>query len=129
MKTLEQVRKMYKSNTIDGRDLDRLIAFIPEEQLKDFGIELKEEYVGKHTAIEFTRENVLKQLAEDVDFGAEKAYYQRGISCWLMYEVVRMWNWILEEGLEDLTCEDNYAMPYFKATAEKYDIDISEWIE
>lgn len=128
MKTLEQVKEMYKSNTIDGRDLGRLAEFIPEEELKDFGLELKEEYVGTHKHIAFNRENILLQLQADVEFGAEKAYYERGISCWIMYEVVRMWNWILEEGLEDLECDNSYAMPYFIKTANKYEFDISEWL-
>ena len=31
VKTLEQVKKMYKSNTLDGRDIHRLVQFIPED--------------------------------------------------------------------------------------------------
>ena len=120
MKTLQQVKKMYKSQTIDGRDLSRLVQFIPEEELKDFGLELKEEYVGTHKNIEFTKENVLIQLEKDVDFGFKKALNQRGISAGLMAEVVQMWNWILEEGLEDFDHYPMYGLPIFKATAVKY---------
>jgi len=120
MKTLQQVKEMYKSNTLDGRDLHRLMQFIPEEQLKDFGMELKEEYIGKHTHIDFTKENILIQLEKDVDFGFEKALDQRGISASLMAEVVQMWNWILEEGLEDFDDYPMYGLPIFKATAVKY---------
>jgi hypothetical protein len=120
MKTLQQVKEMYKSQTIDGRDLSRLMQFIPEEELKYFGLELKDEYVGKHKHIEFTKENVLIQLAKDVDFGFEKALNQRGISAGLMAEVVQMWNWILEEGLEDFDDYPMYGLPIFKATAVKY---------
>jgi hypothetical protein len=125
MKTLNQIKEQYKSKTIDGRDLHRLMQFIPENELKDFGIELKEEYIGKHQHIQFTRENILKQLKEDVDFGFEKALDQRGISAGLMFAVVKMWNWVLEEGLEDWD-DNNYAMyglPLFKATAIKYEWD------
>ena len=120
MKTLQQVKEMYKSQTIDGRDLTRLMQFIPEEELKDFGLELKDEYVGTHKHIEFTKENVLIQLEKDVDFGFEKALNQRGISAGLMAEVVQMWNWILEEGLEDFDDYPMYGLPIFKATAVKY---------
>lgn len=127
MKTLDQVIKEYKSDTIDGwgPDLSRLCAFVPEDKLKYIGIELKDEYKGKHMTIPFTRENVLKQLERDVDFGFKKALGQRGISASLMFEVVRMWNWILEDGLEDWS-EYSYAMyglPLLKATAEKYGFD------
>ena len=120
MKTLQQVKEMYKSQTIDGRDLSRLMQFIPEAELKDFGLELKDEYVGTHKHIEFTKENVLIQLEKDVDFGFEKALNQRGISAGLMAEVVKMWNWILEEGLEDFDEYPMYGLPIFKATAVKY---------
>ena len=122
MKTLQQIKNQYKSETIDGRDLHRLAQFIPEKELKDFGIELKDEAVGTWEHIPFTRENILKQLKEDVAFGFEKALDCRGISSSLMFEVVKMWNWILEEGLENWP-DDNYAMyglPLFKATALKY---------
>lgn len=120
MKTLQQVKEMYKSKTIDGRDLSRLMQFIPEAELKDFGLELKDEYVGTHKYIELTKENILIQLEKDVDFGFEKALNQRGISAGLMAEVVQMWNWILEEGLEYFDDYPMYGLPIFKATAVKY---------
>lgn len=123
MKTLQQVKELYKSETLDGRDLDRLVRFIPESELKDLGIELKEEYVGTHEHIEFTKENVLTQLEKDVEFGFEKALDRRGISSGLMAEVVQMWNWILEEGLEDFEEYPMYGLPIFKATAVKYGFD------
>lgn len=122
MKTLEQIASSYKSETLDGRDLHRLSRFIPEERLPEFGLELHEEDVGKHVAIEFTRENILKQLEKDVEFGFEKALGRRGISSSLMFNVVMMWNWILEEGLEDFDEDDyaQYGLPLFKATAVKH---------
>jgi hypothetical protein len=122
MKNLEQIKTLYKSQTLDGRDLNRLLQFIPEDQLHEFGIKLKDEYVGTHSNIEFSKENILKQLKEDVEFGFEKALNQRGISSSLMFAVVEMWNWILEEGLEDFDGENYayYGLPLFKATAVKY---------
>ncbi|MBT2142728.1 MULTISPECIES: hypothetical protein [unclassified Rhodanobacter] len=123
MKTLEQIASQYKSNTLDGRDLNRLMDFIPENQLGDFGITLKPEYIGTHEHKPLTREAVLAQLAKDVAFGFEKALNQRGISSSLMYEVVQMWNWILEEGLESFTDYAQYGLPLFKATAVKYGFD------
>lgn len=125
MKTLKQIASQYKSNTLDGRDLYRLAQFIPEAMLPEFGLDLKPGHIGKHIALEFTRENVLKQLKADVEFGFEKALDQRGLSAGMMFEVVSMWNWILEEGLEDFG-DENYAfygLPLFKATAVKYEFD------
>ena len=125
MKTIEQIASDYKSQCLDGRDIYRLAKFLTFDQLKMFGLEAKEgvteEDWNKET-IPFTRENIIKQLESDVDFGFDKALNKRGISAGLMFDVVRMWNWILEEGLENWS-EDNYAqygLPLFKATALKY---------
>lgn len=120
MKTLEQIVDQYKSKTIDGRDLHRLMVFIPEDMLPKIGIKLKPEYVGTHKAVELTREKVIEYLEGDVRFGFEKALYKRGISASLMFSVVSMWNWILEEGLEDFEEYTHYGLPLFKATAIKY---------
>ena len=122
MKTLEQI-KNYTSSAIDGRDIHRLMDFIPEDNLKDFGIELKDEYKGKHKHKKLTKNNILRVLKKDVEFGFEKALNKRGISSSLMYGVVSMWNWILEEGLEDFDDYPQYGLPLFKATAEKYGFD------
>ena len=123
MKTLEQISEFYKSNTLDGRDINRLAQFIPFKMLSSFGLEIKEgvtEEEWNKNVKEFTKENILIQLEKDVDFGFEKALSQRGISAGLMVEVVRMWNWVLEEGLEDFNEYPMYGLPIFKATAIKY---------
>lgn len=124
MKTLEQIFTDYKSETLDGRDSARLMQFIPESDLHKIGVTLKEEFIGTHKHIEFTKENILKQLEKDVAFGIEKAENQRGISAGLMFEVVRMWNWILEDGLEDFDNYGSYGMPLFKATAKQYGFEM-----
>lgn len=122
MKTLRQIQEMHVSKTLDGRELVRLAKFIPEADLPTFGLGLNEGHAGQHQHLEFTREAVIDQLRADVSFGFEKALNQRGISAGLMFEVVRFWNWVLEEGLESYD-EEQYAMyglPLFKATAVKY---------
>lgn len=118
MKTLDDVIRDYRSEAIDGRDLTRLAMFIPAERLPELDLELKPGV--EHIAEDFTRENVLKQLKEDVAFGFKKALDQRGISASLMYEVVSMWNWILEEGLQDFDQYAQYGLPLFRSTAAKY---------
>ena len=126
MKTLEQILSDYKSEAIDGRDVMRLANFVKAEDLDKLGLSLTEgadpEDHNK-TVKEFTRENILAQLKEDVAFGFEKALNQRGISAGLMYDVVSMWNWILEEGLENFDQYAQYGLPLFKATALKYGFD------
>lgn len=69
---------------------------------------------------DLTRENVLAQLASDLDFGFEKALNQRGISSGLMYEVVKMWMWVLDDDLQHFDGYAQYGLPFFKAVAIKY---------
>ena len=127
MKTLDEVIKSFKSNTMDGRDANRLAQFVPEDRLPEIGCEIKEEFKGQHIAIPWTRENILAQLEKDVEFGFEKALDKRGISSSFMYEVVCMWNDILEEGLQGRQDSDShyaeYGLPTFKDTAVKYGFD------
>ena len=118
MKTLEQVIKEYKSETIDGRDLSRLAAFVPTNRLHEIDMKVDEDDV--HEPLEFTRENILIQLQVDNDFGFEKALNKRGLSASAMYNVVQMWHWVLEEGLESFDDYTQYGLPLFKATALKY---------
>ena len=128
MKTLEQLIKDYKDSTLDGRQSYRFAQFLTFDKLTKFGLEpedgVTEEEWNKNVK-PFTRENVLAQLEEDVAFGFEKALDKRGISSWMMFECVKFWNNILEEGLENWS-DSNYAMyglPLFKATAVKYGWD------
>lgn len=128
MKTLEQIIKDYKDSTLDGRQSYRFAQFLTFDKLTKFGLEpedgVTEEEWNKNVK-PFTRENVLAQLREDVAFGFEKALDKRGISSWMMFECVKFWNNILEEGLENWS-DSNYAMyglPLFKATAVKYGWD------
>jgi len=123
MKTLQQLKER-GSQAFDGRDFNRLAQFIPEAELADYGLSMGAEHAGKHTHKEFTRENILAQLKDDVEFGFEKALNQRGISASCMFHVVDMWNWVLEEGLENYDADKGYAqygLPLFKATAIEYD--------
>ena len=121
MKTLEEVLNTRKEGCIDGRDLSRLAQFVPANHLSKIGYALQEG-VTDWVPVPWTRENILKQLENDVAFGFEKALNKRGISSSFMFEVVMMWNWVLEEGLETFD-NDNYAqygLPLYKATAFKY---------
>lgn len=116
MKALESVIKNYKSNTLDGRDVVRLARFLPRERVHELDLIPDESF----TQVDYTRENILKQLEKDVSFGFEKALSRRGLSSNMMADVVRMWNWILEDGLEDFSEYAQYGLPLFKATAVKY---------
>lgn len=116
MKTLDEIVNNYEEWSVFLDDRFGLAQFLTQEQLEKIGFKWNSDEPK-----EWTRENILVQLKEDVEFGFEKALDRRGISASLMFAVVLRWNRVLEEGLEDYP-EDNYAMylPLFKATAEKY---------
>ncbi|AFX93531.1 hypothetical protein G646_gp063 [Serratia phage phiMAM1] len=125
MKTIEQVVAGYKSETLDGRDIGRLADFLTVEQLKTFDLELCDDSAAAHVALPLTREAVMERLERDLAFAFEKALSRRGISAGMMFYVIKMWNYILEDGLEDFD-DNNYAqygLPLFKATAVHYGLD------
>lgn len=122
MKTQKEIIDAVKngkgSQAIDGRDFSRLVEFFPATDLPVFGFTLNE---GKPwTPKEWTEENIRAQLKLDVDFGFEKALGQRSISAGLMYEVVKMWMWVLDDPLQDHDSYAMYGLPLFKAVAVKY---------
>lgn len=124
MKTIQEVLDNYSEyeTFLDDRFGVRFAGFLTAEQLPVIGFSLKEG--ATHEPIPFTRENVLAQLKKDIEFGMEKAMNQRGISSELMYHVVRSWNKILEDGLEDFDNYGSYGLPLFRETANKYGFDI-----
>ena len=124
MKSLEYVIQNFKSKAIDNRDMERLAQYISEDRLGDMGVSLNPEYRGKHHAEDFTKENIIEDFKKDIAFGYDKAINQRGISSACMIECVKMWSWILEDGLEEKCSEnyDDYGVEIFKMLAERYDI-------
>lgn len=121
MKDLQYVLGRYTPQCIDARDMVRIAQFLPDEQLHKIGFSIKEGSEKRTNIPEWNRENILENLKGDIAFGFEKALNKRGISSLLMFNVVLMWNWILEEGLEDYKGPyEQYGLPLFKATAEKY---------
>ena len=140
MKTQQQVLEAIKDKTFprDGglgsfgdRDYDRLVNYYPESEIGTFGFKLSEGAnapgVGPWKVEEWTEENIVNQLKIDVAFGHEKAVDERGISSSLMYGVVNMWLWILEDGLYEEPGQDfdNYARDFFAEVAEKYVVELT----
>jgi len=127
MKTIQQILDNYSQyrTFLDDRFGIRLCNFLTIEQMDKIGFGMMPGKAPEHQPKEWTRENILEQLKGDVEFGFEKALNKRGISSSLMFDVVRKWNIVLEEGLENWD-RNNYAMyglPLFKATAIKYGWD------
>lgn len=126
MLTREQViaavRAGRTSAALDGRDYSRLVEFFPVEDWELFGFKLKEGAKATEPRA-WTEEEVKKQLAKDLDFAFDKALGQRGISASLMYEVVKMWMWVLENPLQYFDDYAQYGLPLFKAVALEFGLE------
>ena len=115
-----------KASFPDGRDFHRLSEFFPVSDLAVFGFELAEGVEESDVEVkDWTRENILDQLKRDLDFAFEKALDRRGISSSAMWDVIKMWMWVLEDDLANSSGDDYamYGLPLYKAVAVKYGFD------
>lgn len=119
MKTLKEVIENYSDykTYLDDRFGKRLCDFLTNEEAELIGFRFKDGYIN--TPIDWTEENILKQLKDDVNFGYEKCCDERGISSELMYQVVKSWCRILENGLDSITYY-NYGQAMFESVAKYY---------
>lgn len=113
----EHIDEIEYDDLFDRRFTKRFVDFLPADEWEKFGFS----YTGDDKFIpkEWTKENVINQLKEDLDFAIEKATNQRGISASLMYDVLRSWCKVLENGLED-TEYGWYGDKLIKAVDEYY---------
>lgn len=128
MKSLDYVKnhidEFEKDDFVDRRFTRRFLQFIPTDEWETFGFRYTgtEPYVPK----EWTEENILAQLMDDVEFGYEKAMNERGISSELMAMVVEAWCNVLENGL-DLDGNDGpYHIRQFTTVAKHYGWELEE---
>lgn len=125
MKTLDYVIAAYKNGRefqcIDGRDIKRLLPFIPSDNWKAFGYD----YTGDDSRepLPFIEDEILVQLCLDVAFGFEKALGCRGISADCQYGVVKTLLWVLDDPMQYHPHYAQYGLPLFKAVALKYGFD------
>lgn len=125
MKTLEQILTYdYKNGCLDGRDITRLSVYIPYEHWNKLGLELKPGIdPSEIKTLDLTEENILKDLEHDLAFAFDKALDQRGISSSLMYNVIKMWLWVLDDELYKCDEYAMYGLPLYKKVAVKYGFD------
>lgn len=124
MLTKQQIIEAFEAGrqgqTIDGRDITRLAKYFEAGELDKIGVKLREG-VTDWAAVAFTRDAVLEDLRGDLEFAFEKALHQRGLSAASMYEVVKMWMWVLEDPLQHFNGYAQYGLPFLKAVAIKYE--------
>lgn len=127
MKTFEQVLAAVQdeeawareSAWLDGRDLNRLTVFATDEQLGMLGFK-RVPGASPRQVVAWTQDAVMERLESDLAFAYEKAYGRRGISAALMYDVIKMWLWILEDSLAEFQEYSPYGLPLLRAVSERY---------
>ena len=119
----EHINEFEEDNFIDRRFTKRFIYFLPTSEWDKFGFRYtgEEKYIPK----EWTEENILVQLKEDVEFGYMKAVDERGISSELMAMVVNAWCKILQNGLNLNGNDGWYHKKQFTTVAEHYGWELS----
>jgi hypothetical protein len=126
MKTITQILEYAggpNCNATDGRDKKRLCDFLPISDWEKMGMKPAAGFdPGQHTPEALTEENVLAHLKKDLDFAFVKALGQRGISSSLMYDVIKMWLWILDDPLADFEGYAEYGLPLLVLVARKYNL-------
>lgn len=118
---LEAIRNGKSSEAIDGRDFARLADFFPTRDWHLFGFSLKADAIAPEPK-EWTHENVLAQLQKDLAFAFEKALDERGISASCMYQVVKMWMWVLDDPLQYHSDYAPYGLPLLRAVAASHNL-------
>ena len=109
---------------LDHRALPRLVSCLTYAEASTvFGPEwiLSEEKWGE--VEEWTKETIMTNMLNDLEFSFEKALGQRSISAGMMHNVMRMWMWILDD--EDLLNEchsryNDYGLSYLNLIKERY---------
>jgi hypothetical protein len=115
--------KEITSQCLDGRDFSRLASFLTYSEAKELdwvSADATEEKWNDPLPKDWTEENIIAQLKDDIEFGFEKALDQRGLSAGMMYEVVKMWLIFLEDDLAKDADYAQYGLPLFKKVAIKY---------
>lgn len=118
---LDNYNEIYRV-LVEDRFGIRLCQFLTIDEMKRIGFTIDAKHAATHQPLEWTEENVLKQLKEDVEFGYKKAVNERGISSSLMYMVVLDWCKVLDNEFSNWTANDygDYGKPLFIAVANKY---------
>lgn len=134
MKTIKDVLNKWKFDWDSERftfaeflSYEQMKKFLGKDLFNSFKTEIIENFDKKKwKPFSFDREVILNVLKQHVSYGFKTALSNNpGFAPCYTYNIVRLFNWILEEGLEDWEENnyENYGLPLFKATAEKYGWD------
>ena len=118
----EHLKDIEQDKFLDQKWTKRVLDFLPYEEWEQYGFKASDDFdPSTYKPKEWTEENLMEQLKEDVDFAIEKAINHRGISASLMNDVLISWCIVLENGLEN-TGYGWYGDKLIRALNEKYNL-------
>jgi hypothetical protein len=85
---------------LDVRDFGRLVSYLTyDEAVEICGDIFKEDAEANWGEVKtWDEDTILDHMKDSLEFAFEKAIDERGISASLMYAVMKMWLWVLEDG-------------------------------
>ena len=106
---------------IDSRDYLRLAGYFPASDCGSFGFRLKEGTdIAAIKILDWNKDTIMSNFKRDLEFAFEKAKNKRGISTSLMFEVINMYLWILEDTQMQEENYTGYALPFYHEVRDKY---------
>ncbi len=128
---LDRIKELDNSKDKDpfGFQQYDLIRFLPYEKIKGFISEDATEEGWEEHSLPLTRDAVLNEIKDYMEFAWEKANRQRGLSSTRNIEHMLAWTWILNDGvfskLESSYENDlqYYGKPQLVFVCEQYGID------
>lgn len=132
MRTYEEIKeKCQDPEDFFGHIAEVCVPYLPFSYAKEFLKEGVEEW--EHH--ELTKENILKDMKDYMEFAWGKVENHRGLSASRSVEKMQAWLWLLEDELYDKIENEeieykNYGAPILKAICEKYNFEIpnNQWI-
>ena len=121
MKTLDEILQYESGPNCSGcdyRDLERLTAFFPEDELSPHGFKMTGGET--HEQKELTEANILAELQSDLEFTIEKAEKKRGVSTALNWDVIAMWLWVLDDDMMEGELYYAYGLNVLLMVRKKY---------
>lgn len=127
MRSVNELKEKIKHDLDDQIECVMIELCSGFHPLSDF---VKECYKPEHAdkVVELTKENVIAEMQEYIDFAFEKAHDMRGISANRSMWKFQQWLWVLED--EEIDCTDfyDYGIQNLERIVKKYGLKLNEHI-
>ena len=124
MRTVNEIKERVEQQLEDSIE-SVMIQLCRMHPLQEY---VPEFYIKGHQdkATLLTRENIIAQMQDYIDFAFEKAENQRGISAERSIWKFKQWLWVLEDDSIPMDNYCDYGIGILKCIAEKYKLGTKE---